>query len=74
MDEIKHKLAELQKRYSQVSQSINLENLSSEIKLLEEQTLKTDFWEDRQESVRPYVDPQAPGSEIRRRPLLARSG
>ncbi len=50
MEEIKHKLAQLQTTYKQVAQSINLDNLNTEIRELEASTMKEGFWNNPQES------------------------
>lgn len=50
MDEIKHKLGELQNNYNQVSQSIDQDRLRIEIRELEALTIEKGFWNDPQES------------------------
>ena len=50
MDDIKSKLEELKSRFDKVSQSIDQDQLRSEIRELEAQTMKEGFWNDQSQS------------------------
>jgi len=50
MDEIQGKLKDLKERFGKVAQSINQDQLSTEIRELEAQTMKEGFWNDPQEA------------------------
>ena len=46
MDEIKSKLTDLKERFSKIADQIDQDNLRTEIRELEAQTMKEGFWDD----------------------------
>lgn len=52
MDEIKNKLIGLKEKFDKISNSIDLEELHSEIASLEQQTMQPDFWTEQQKAAK----------------------
>lgn len=52
MDEIKQQLNDLKTRFSKITEQLNQDQLSTEIRELEAQTLKEGFWSDQEEARR----------------------